>query len=407
MYGDVNATVEDGNLGLSMNTGTGVHFKIGISPIESNVPILITGTMKPKKIQEKLGMSPLADACMDSIENGAGTIYCIPVHTTIEGSIGEIEKKGNGTGTIQIQGKPNNHYDMIIKIIESGSLNQATMQYSMDGGYSYSEEQTIPLNGQYELSDTGLSIQFQEVENQEEKENSFLANDEYRVTTIAPSMSNEEVLKAIDILKNNTTQFEFIHIVGESGKALWASLAVVAEDFLKIYKKPLFFVCEGRYIKKEETLDQYANAMLQERKGINSRYLQVVLSHSRYTRMDGRVEIINNAGIVCGLYALAKESQSIGETKSFSISEAKMECLLPVGIEDYIKIFDEAKYLTFRKYEGLEGFYVTSANVMSSENSDYRYAEDIRVSNRLIKAVRNKALNECKWRLIHLNWMSV
>ncbi|WP_261945426.1 DUF2586 family protein [Paenibacillus melissococcoides] len=32
--------------------------------------------------------------------------------------------------------------------------------------------------------------------------------------------------------------------------------------------------------------------------------------------------------------------------------------LLPEGIEDYVGLLDEEKYLTFRRYEGLDGFYV-------------------------------------------------
>lgn len=153
-------------------------------------------------------------------------------------------------------------------------------------------------------------------------------------------------------------------------------------------------MCEARGKTADETLEEYANAMLEERKGINNMYMQVVCSNSRYQRMDGRVQDINNAGIVTGLYGQAKESQSIGEVKSFPISEAKMLKLLPEGIEDYIKTLDDAKYVTIRKYISKEDFYVTSANMMSPEGSDYAYAEDVRVSNRLVKAVRAAALDE-------------
>ncbi len=55
---------------------------------------------------------------------------------------------------------------------------------------------------------------------------------------------------------------------------------------------------------------------------------------------------------------------------------------------------DKAKYLTFRQYVGKEDYYVTSANMMAPDGSDYAYAEDVRVSNRLVKAVRAYALNE-------------
>ena len=62
---DVTFVVEDGSLGNSGSTGTGVHVKIGASPVETTVPILITGSMKPEQMKEKLGLSPLADACID------------------------------------------------------------------------------------------------------------------------------------------------------------------------------------------------------------------------------------------------------------------------------------------------------------------------------------------------------
>ena len=99
MYGDVNVTVEDGNLGRSSSTGSGVQFKIGISNIESATPILITGSMDAKKIKEKVGNTPLADACIDSVENGAATIYCIPVKAEYRGQVQGLIHDQSSTGS--------------------------------------------------------------------------------------------------------------------------------------------------------------------------------------------------------------------------------------------------------------------------------------------------------------------
>lgn len=390
MYGDVNVTVEDGNLGRSSSTGSGVQFKIGISNIESTTPILITGSMDVKKIKEKVGNTPLADACIDSVENGAATIYCIPVKATTDGTVGEVKEAKTGEGTLKVTGKPNNAYDIVIKVTDDGENNEAGYAYSLDGGNTFSEEMTVPLNGEAVLANTGLTAKFTEAGGGD----SFKEGDTFTFSTTAPSMSNADVISAVESLINNNTAFEFIHIVGTSSRALWASLATIANDFLTKYKRPLFFVCEARMKRSNESLDEYAVAMQEERKGINNIYIQVVCSNSRYQRMDGRVQDINNAGIVCGLYCKAKESQSIGEVKSFPISEAKMLKLLPEGIEDYIEVLDKAKYLTFRQYVGKEDYYVTSANMMAPDGSDYTYAEDVRVSNRLVKAVRAYALNE-------------
>jgi len=108
--------------------------------------------------------------------------------------------------------------------------------------------------------------------------------------------------------------------------------------------------------------------------------------------MDGVTQNINNAGIVCGLYARAKLQQSIGETATFSISEKKILSLLPEGIEDYISQLDDYQYLTFRRYYGLSGFYVTNARMMAPEGSDFRYAEDTRIKNKIIRETRKEAL---------------
>lgn len=390
MFGDVNVKVEDGNLGRSSSTGTGTHIKIGISNVESKAPILISGTMNAKKIKEKVGETPLADACIDAVEWGAASIYCIPVKAGTAGTIGAVEEEKAGYGEFTVTGSPNNAYDIVVEVMDDGECNEGSFRYSVDGGNTFTEEMTIPVTGEVTLSATGLVAKFTDAEGG----GSFKSGDCFTFSTTSPAMSNQAVINAVEGLINSPLAFEFVHIVGTSSKALWASLCTLANDFLTKYKRPLYFVCEARGKTAGETLEEYANAMLEERKGINNMYMQVVCSNSRYQRMDGRVQDINNAGIVTGLYGQAKESQSIGEVKSFPISEAKMLKLLPEGIEDYIKTLDDAKYVTIRKYISKEDFYVTSANMMSPEGSDYAYAEDVRVSNRLVKAVRAAALDE-------------
>ena len=281
-------------------------------------------------------------------------------------------------------------YDIVVEVMDAGECNEGSFRYSLDGGNTFTEEMTIPITGEAELATTGLTAKFTDAEGGD----SFMEGDRFTFSTTSPAMSNESVISAVESLINSPLMFEFVHIVGVSSKALWASLCTIANDFLTKYKRPLFFVCEARGKKADESLEDYVNAMLEERKGINNIYMQVVCSNSRYQRMDGRVQDINNAGIVTGLYGRAKESQSIGEVKSFPISEAKLLKLLPEGIEDYIETLDKAKYVTIRQYIGKEDYYVTSANMMSPEGSDYSYAEDVRVSNRLVKAVRAKALDE-------------
>lgn len=384
MLRDVTTTISDGGL-LSAPTGTGIHCKIGVSPIVANEPVKITGSMNAKKIQEKLGLSPLADACMDSIQNGAATIYCIPVSASVDGTVSEVIKTGTGTGTVVVSGKPNNAYKIIFEVVNAGELNVATVRYSINGGVTYSEELTLPLGGVVPVSPTGLTFTFT-------AGTGFVAGDKYSLTTTAPTMSNQDVLTAIAKLRSFTQTIEFVHIVGSSAKALWSAVAVEAAALFTQYHKPIFFVMEAAAPTSGQTVETYVSSLITDRKGCDSIYLQVVSASGTYKRLDGTVQDINLAGVICGLYARATVQQSIGETKSFSIPDNLLLSLSPLGIEDHIADLDEAGYLTLRRYEGLTGYYVTNARMFAPEGSDYQYAERVRVSNKMVREVRKEML---------------
>lgn len=391
MLNDVRITVSDGQ--LASGSGDGVHVKIGASPVAYSGPIAIKNTLAVKRIRERLGLSPLADACMDSLENGAKLIYCIPVTPSTQGTVGEITKApadadNSSTGTLAITGHPNNRYDIAVKITKSGGFNEAALKYSFDGGVSWSEEATMPVGGELSVPPTGLTLTFTEGAGPTK----FAVGDLFSAATTAPQMSNDDILKALDHVREVRDTVEFIHIVGETTEALWASLAVEAENFFSIYFKPVFFLVEARRPTTDESVRQYVDALVEARKKINSYFVQAVAAQGRYTRMDRTTQSINLAGVVSGLYARAGVAQSISEIASFQISEEKLLELEPTGVEDELDLLDEAGYLTIRRYEGYAGFFVTRPNMLSPEGSDYRYAEHVRVLNKAARLVRATAL---------------
>ena len=214
MFGDVNVKVEDGNLGRSSSTGTGTSIKIGISNVESKSPILISGTMNAKKIKEKVGNTPLADACIDAVEWGASSIYCIPVKAGTAGTIGKITEDQKGYGTFEVKGSPNNAYDIVVEVMDAGECNEGSFRYSLDGGNTFTEEMTIPITGEAELATTGLTAKFTDAEGGD----SFMEGDRFTFSTTSPAMSNESVISAVESLINSPLMFEFVHIVADAEK---------------------------------------------------------------------------------------------------------------------------------------------------------------------------------------------
>ena len=152
--------------------------------------------MNAKTIKEKLGETPLADACIDAVENGAASIYCIPVKAGTVGEIGKVTEEKTGYGSFEVTGTPNNAYDIVVEVVDSGECNEGSFRYSVDGGNTFTEEMTIPITGEAELSVTGLSAKFTDAEGGD----SFKEGDCFTFSTTSPAMSNQDVISAVESL---------------------------------------------------------------------------------------------------------------------------------------------------------------------------------------------------------------
>lgn len=396
MLRDVNTTVTDGLLGFSTTKGDGVHVKIGASPVVSSSPIIITGDMTAEKIKERLGLSPLADAVMDSIEWGSNRILCFPVAASTAGTTGAVTKTGTGAGSVTITGSPSNTFDVIVKITGKGTLNTAAFIVSINGGYSYSDELTVPLSGTYVIAGTGLTVTFTEAAAADQKANSFLVDDTYKASSTAPTMTNGDVIAAITKLRTySDEEYEYVHIVGESVLAFWQAVSAAQLELRDTYKKPMFFLMEGYAPNANEDILDYGLRLKTDRKQISNYDIQVVAARGLLVKMDGTTHDVNLAGLVAGLYSKAAVQVCIGKTREeagFGVTKTKLLNLRPQGIETIIEMLDVAGYLTFRGYDGLSDFYVYHTNMMCPDGSDYRYAEDARVRNKIMRETRKEGL---------------
>lgn len=407
MLRDVKHHVTDGLLGFATATGDGRHLKIGVAPVVSDTPIVITGDMDATKIKARLGLSPLADAAMDAVQFGAARTYCLPVAASTAGTLGAISKDADGGGDMTVDGSPTNAFSVVVKITAQGQLNTAAFIVSTDGGETFTDEITVPVTGDYEIEGTGLKLKFTEAEEPEQKPSSFIVNDVYSFTTTAPTMTNGDVLEALDKLKNFAEEYEFIHIVGESDVDLWLAVSEVQIALRDTYHKPVFVMMEAAYptmdgsfgpglMGDEEDLTDWALEMEAKRKKVKNYDIQVVAAWGRLVKLDGTTKITNLAGVVSGLYAKAPVQVSIGKTREeagFGVKKTKLLELLPVEMDSaIIELLDLGGYLTFREYDGLDDFYVYHTKMMSPDGSDYRYAEDVRVKNKIIRETRKEGL---------------
>lgn len=391
MLRDITTTVSDGLLGFATAKGTGIFAAIGASPIEESEPVTITGNMGAAKIKERLGLSPLADAVMDAVENGANRVYCIPVEASVDGTVGTIEKEAQGGGELTVEGKPYNAYQVVVEITGKGGLNSAAFTYSIDGSFTRSDEITVPLSGEYEIEDTGLKLKFTEGSGSE----SFQVGDVFRFSTEAPQMTNADALAAIGKLKYFNELYEFVYIVGESTPAMWTAVSAEQKELEEVYKKPLWFLLEAYRKGPDEEPEDYALRLETDRKQVKNYAVAVCAQRGLYVKMDGTTREINLAGVICGLVARSAVQKSISRTRDsegMGVGTSKLLELRPGGMNEYTELLDTAGYITFREYAGLEDFFVTAPRVMGPDGTDFRYIEDVRVLHKIIREVRKAGL---------------
>lgn len=362
---NVYITITDGGLGIQAPNSAGVHAKVGVcSKGETDQ---IAAFSDRDQIRSVYGTGPLASALLDSFDNGSRTIYAVRAVADLDGTIGTVT--ATGETTLTVIGKPLDGYKVSVVITKSGGPNAGVFKYSLDGKNTYSGLITIPSAGAYDIPETGLNITFSPTVTEGEG---------YSFETKAPQASISSVLDAVELLSRANIRYENIHIVGESGLAMWVAMDTMASVMESKYRF-LSITMESRYLKNGETTDAWMNSLLAERSQFASTRCQVVCQYAEVLdSLTGRQIARNGAGIYRGHVAKLKIQQSPGEVAMGGLKGIVR--LLPTDMNDaHILALDEGGFVTFRKFIGLSGIFVTNGRMMAEATSDYQHEENRRV----------------------------
>jgi hypothetical protein len=388
---DVNLNIQDGALGVSVNDPSGLHVKIGVSSQGEINKFMIFSSDDKEAVAKKLGTGPLVDSIFDAFSAGASTIYAVKATKGVEGSLGAIEADTNNTGIgdMTASGTPLDGYEVIVEILDEGGLNEATFRYSLDGGDIFSPKLTVPVDGNYELTGTGVTLSFNE--DATTPSDSFKVGDKWTFNTEAPKPSIGTIGDAIDAALESNLEYEFIHVVGESDSSMWAALDAKATEAEANFKY-IHFLAEAYSPQEGEDVDAWVQNLVQERESIASTRVAVCAGRLEIADSDAGVVIERNgAGKYSGRLASIHVGRSPGRVMEGSVPGAVE--IRPQGINSgHIEALDKAGFITFRQYEGYSGIYVTNGRMLAPEGSDYSYVELRRPMDKACRATRKKAL---------------
>jgi hypothetical protein len=377
MLPGVKNIIKDGAMGVAGSDATGYFAAVGVAAQYGQGILTFTDA---ESVETALGDGPLRDLLVSTLSIAKTVVYAIALEGTITGTLSGVTPGSNntGTGTISASGSPRNEYNITVKIIASGGLNDAVFLVDVDG--LQGKRITVPsAPGSYSIPGTGITIKFDDGD--------FVDGDIYSFSATAPSATNGEVLAAIDTILEAKLSIEWIAVAGISAAPLWAALATKADGAEGIYQY-LFFVAQTRYKNNGETLDQWVNALCDtERGAVASTRLQVCAGWIEEADANGQVDIRGLIGTYCGKLAARKVHEGPDAVRYGSITAAT--ALKPEGINDgHIESLKNAGYVTARQIIGLTGIYITSGQMMSEEGSDYDLVERRRVMDKACRKIR-------------------
>jgi hypothetical protein len=373
MLPGIKNNILDGAMGVQGAQADGRFAAIGVAEKHGNEILTFNDA---DQVEKAIGDGPLRDLLVSALSISKTSVSVIALEGTIPGTVSAVTPgaENQGSGTITVSGKPRNDYKIKVAIETNGGLNEGAFRISIDN--LSGKLLTVPDgDGKYEISGTGLTLQFNP------GANVYKEGDVYSFTTTAPSATNGEVLAAIDKIFEAKLAIEFTAIAGVSASPLWAALAAKANLAAEMYQY-LFFVGQARYLKDGETLDAWANALCTAERGtVGSTRLQVCAGWIEEADVNGQVDVRGVIGTYCGTLAARKVQDGPDAVKFGGIAAAT--ALMPEGINDgHIENLKNAGYVTVRKYVGRKGIFITSGLMMSEEGSDYDLVERRRVMDK-------------------------
>ena len=384
---DVNLTIRDGALGR-VASGDGILAVVGVGSVSQSEIVSLASFDDAKK---KVGYGPLRDFLVDFYSQTKAAVEVVVLAGITAGTIGTVTaaSSNTGVGSLAASGSPHNAHKIVVEITETGGLNAAAFQMTVDG--IKGKILTVPSNGKYTDPVSGVVLTFN-AGSPSGDDVSLAKGDSWSFATTAPKASNAEILAAVDKLKNSNSLYRHIAIVGVTEKAFWASFAQKLEEFSEAHQWCWGSV-QARYkTSGDSSADAYITALTgSERGSIESKRLMICGSWYEGSDSEGFIDVRPMHGKIVGrIFAIGVATSpgwvSLGAVKG-------VEKISPFDVnEAHAKKLAEAGYACLRYYDGLRGVYFYDSFLAVGSNSDFPNSPRIEVLNKAMRLVRSAQL---------------
>ena len=297
----------------------------------------------------------------------------------IRNPIGPIEHTGTGPD-ITITGTVKAAAEIVLGISTAGGRNEATYQISVDGGDSFSEIKTVPVDGFITAGSTGVTITIPDNPD-------LVAGDMYECELLPPAPSITAVMTALE-QPLDLYDIEFIHVVGPSDPVDWAAMGAKADSLWNLHR-PTYFRCEARLPYANEDLNDWTAALITDRLSYSHRFVTCCAAFGEVSDTTGKRIKRNWAGLMSGRTLSIPVHRAAGRVRDGGISQGT----LPEGFTSSMqKMLESNGYATAKYYAGLKSAYWGDSKTLADVTSDFQYEEVLRTVFKAVRKARIAAL---------------
>lgn len=292
--------------------------------------------------------------------------------------VGPITKIGMGPD-ILAAGITKAAAQVVLQVVSAGGRNAGTYQISLDGGDSFSSVMTIPVDGMIPVGSTGVTITFPAQDG--------VAGDSYSFDVLAPVPSVSAVMDALET-PLSLYDVEFVYVAGPSDSTDWSALGVKADTLWNAHR-PTFFIAETRLPYDDESIDDWAAALVAERQGFSHRFVSVCAAYGEISNSTGARLACNAGGLAAGRLLAIPVMRALGRVRDGAVSQLT----LPFEYtEAHQSMLESNGYLTAKRYAGLSGVYWGDERTMADVTSDYQFLTVLRTVFKAVRLARIAAL---------------
>ena len=327
----------------------------------------------PGKVVTDFGYGPGPDLAATLICSGIRTIF-VKVPTDVAGAAGAVTHTGTGTAAMTITGTPFDAYQVQVVPVTDGTAGtdpEPTFKVSLDGGRTFSRIIRMPASLTYDgLADTtGLTFVF--------TAGTLVTDDLYEASCTAPTWNAADVVDALNAFRLVATEASILYLVGACSRANATTISTAVNAFIARDKFVRFFCETPTVASTGGTEDAWMTALEAEWATFTNDRFAVWASGARVQSCISGVVYLRTIGWLAAVRAgLTSPGRDLGAVadgalvpflqngQGSPVTEVEHDEGLNPGL-------NSARFCTVRSYNGRLNYYITNAQLMSDDTSDF------------------------------------